>query len=358
MIRLHDVQLQLAGFALRDIELHIPPGEFFSLLGPTGSGKTLILETVAGLMRPNRGTILLDGRNVTRLPPEQRRVGIVYQDNVLFPHLSVLENIRFGLRYRGGDSVETRTHIDSLVELLGLGRILHRRTLRLSGGEQQRVSLARALAVRPKVLLLDEPLSALDPRFREDVRRSLKQLHRELGITFLLVTHDFAEVLFLAERVGVLHRGRLEHIGSTMEVFQKPSTPFVATFVGMKNIFEAVLALDSCRFGSLNCPRPVHAKGAVGEAVHVALRPEDIVIRKENAFPEDFVVFSGRLEQVENLGANWQAFVRCQETVFTATLDKRVIFSRALCEGDAVYLGFSMEDLHIMPKTEEPVVSS
>ena len=348
MIRLENVHLNLPGFALQGVNLHIREGEFFCLLGPTGSGKTLILETVAGLMRPGRGAVYLDGEDVTMLPPERRHVGIVYQDHALFPHLSVLENIRFGLRYNGGNTPKAKDRVDGLINLLGLGRLLHRKTARLSGGERQRVSLARALAVEPKVLLLDEPLSALDPGFREDVRRSLKQLHKELGITFLLVTHDFAEALFLADRVTVVRQGRLEHVGPTEEVFQRPATPFVAEFVGMKNIFSANLSSESCSLGGLCLPLPPECNITTNCTGHMALRPEDIMVRADENFPEGFIHFPGSLERIENLGTHWQAQVRCRDVLFAATLSKRALFNDGMREGAPVYLGFAPDDLHIL----------
>ena len=206
MIELKQLRIAVPGFEVRDIDLTIQKGEFFALLGPTGSGKTLILETIAGLMTARSGRILIEEQDVTHLPPERRNVGMVYQESALFPHLSVEKNIRYGLRYCRSDRMDPR-RLHGLVEQLEISHLLKRSVRNLSGGEKQRVALARALATRPSVLLLDEPLSALDSSFREDVRHALKELHRSLNTTFVLVTHDFTEALYLADRGRGAFRG-------------------------------------------------------------------------------------------------------------------------------------------------------
>ena len=202
MIELRDLRVDLPGFHLGEITLTVGRGEFFALMGPTGSGKTLILESVAGLVRADGGSILLNGRDVTSLPPERRGVGLVYQDHALFPHMTVTRNITYGRRYHGMDKAEGLRLARELMEILGLTRVADRKPANLSGGERQRTALARALACRPSVLLLDEPLSSLDPQFREDVRRNLADLHASAGTTFLMVTHDFVDALTLAGRAA------------------------------------------------------------------------------------------------------------------------------------------------------------
>jgi len=348
MIELHGIELQLPGFALQHVNLRVEEGECFALLGPTGSGKSLVLETIAGLVRPTEGRVFVGDRDVTRLPPEERSVGLVYQDHALFPHLSVEQNIRFGLRYRKMPQGKADERLSWLVSLLGLQRLLQRRTDRLSGGEKQRVSLARALMVEPKVLLLDEPLSALDPAFREEVRTALKELHQELGITFLLVTHDFSEALYLAQRVGVIRRGRLEQVDRTVKVFQQPATPFVAQFVGMKNIFDAVIENGRCRFAGLECPLSDRARTLRGQG-HAALRPEDArLFRKGEAMPEDWARFPGVLREIVHRGAHWEARVACGEGEFLVSLDKRAVFDMGFAAGIEVEVSFPLEDLHLM----------
>jgi molybdate/tungstate transport system ATP-binding protein len=345
MIVLDKLTVLLPGFAVEDISLHVARGEFFALLGPTGAGKTVILESIAGLVRVTRGLVRVAGRDITRLPPEHRRIGIVYQDYALFPHLTVLENICYGLRYFHRDNTHGRQRVDRLVEMLGLQRIVDRRPLHLSGGEKQRVCLARALSVEPAVLLLDEPLSALDPNFREDIRRALKTLHQELGVTFMMVTHDFAEALYLADRVGIIRDGVMEQVGSTEEVFQKPATPFVAEFVGMKNIFPGRLSGQGFEFCGLNCALP---GGIDSAASYLALRPEDIVLRREQGFAGDYISYGGTIEQIVPAGMWHEISVRCQSACFKIYLDRKTLLERHFNEGEEVYLGFHPQAPHVL----------
>ena len=235
MIRLQDLSIQVPGFEVAPVSLRIAPGEFFALVGPTGAGKTLILECIAGLVSPSQGRILIGGRDITALPPEKRRVGIVYQDHALFPHLSVIQNISYGLRYhKNSGGQDSMRRIGQLCEKLGIAHLMKRRVQRLSGGEKQRTALARALAVQPEVLLLDEPLSALDPGFRSDIRDMLAEMHRLTGLTCLMVTHDFSDVHSLAKRMAVLNHGVVEQTGPVNQVFDSPKPGFVAGFVGAR----------------------------------------------------------------------------------------------------------------------------
>lgn len=344
MIELDKLTVKLPGFAVQDVSVRVAPGEFFALLGPTGSGKTVILESIAGLVHVTGGRIRVAGRDITRLPPEQRRIGIVYQDYALFPHLTVMDNIRYGLRYFDLDLQQARQRIDHLVDLLGLQRIVHRRPLHLSGGEKQRVCLARALSVNPSVLLLDEPLSALDPNFREEIRRVLKQLHGELGITFMMVTHDFNEALYLADRVGVVRHGRLEQVGTTEEIFLRPANPFVAEFVGMKNIFTASFGGDGVEFGGLSCPLPAITTQKEGV---LALRPEDIVLQRGDGFGGDFVRYAGVIEQIVPAGLWHEVSVRCREVRFRTILDRKTLMTHRYAEGDEVFVGFQAEAVRV-----------
>jgi molybdate/tungstate transport system ATP-binding protein len=342
MIQLEQVTVALPGFTVQDISLQVAAGEFFALLGPTGAGKTVILEAIAGLVKVTHGQIRVDGKDLTHLPPERRRIGIVYQDYALFPHLTVMENIRFGLRYHGIAPAEGQQRIDHLIELLGLQRIVQRRPLHLSGGEKQRVCLARALSVNPQVLLLDEPLSALDPNFRDEIRRALKDLHRELGITFMMVTHDFNEALCLADRVGIIREGVMEQIGTTEEVFEQPATPFVANFVGMKNIFEGRFAGGLAEFGGLSCPLPAKNNGR-----YLALRPEDIVLAKAQLNDVACQVFAGEIAKIVPLGFVHEICVRCQDAEFVTYLDRKNLFNSGFEVGDAVMLGFDPAAAHV-----------
>lgn len=345
MIELEGVRIEVPGFAVADACLRIERGEFFCLLGHTGSGKSLLLEAIAGLMPAAAGRILLDGRDVTRLPPERRGIGIVYQDSALFPHLNVEGNIRYGLRRHGMSLEQAKPRLDRVMDLLDLRRLGRRAVTHLSGGERQRVALARALAVQPSVLLLDEPLTALDPNFREEIRRALKDLHREMGLTFLMVTHDFAEALYLAERVAVIQGGRIRQVGPTEEVFRRPATPEVAAFLGMRNIFPARFEHGAARFLGLECPVPMDGPARDG---HLALRPEDVAVSRAPSGAEGWVAFPGRLERLLNLGFQFEVTVRVGQAVFTAFVTQRDLLDMALREGDDVRLAFDPARIHAM----------
>jgi len=229
--------------ALADVSLTVAEGEFFTLVGPSGCGKTTTLRTVAGLSTPTEGTVRFDGEDVSDVPVEERSVGVVFQSYALFPHMTVAENIRYGLRFtdppRGLTADERVVELLELVDLSGMG---DREPDELSGGQQQRVALARALAPAPDVLLLDEPMSALDARLREQLRREIKRIQRELGVTTVYVTHDQEEALAVSDRLAVMHDGSVEQIGTPVEVYEQPATEFVASFVGENNVFSGVVA--------------------------------------------------------------------------------------------------------------------
>lgn len=337
MIELDQLSVTLPGFRLRDVSLCVAAGEFFVLLGPTGSGKTVILESIAGLVPVRKGLIRIEGQEVTHLPPENRRIGMVYQDNSLFPHLTVMDNICYGLRYLKQGLRQARQRVSHLVDLLGLQSIVKRRPLNLSGGEKQRVCLARALSTKPSVLLLDEPLSALDPNFREEIRNLLKKLHHELGITFLMVTHDFSEALTLADRIGVIQKGTMEQIGLPEEIFRHPANPFVAEFVGMKNFFPGCVSGDVFVFSGMSCPL---AEPGLSKKRLLALRPEDIHLSRYDSFEPGYVQYRGFIEQILPAGLWYEIRVRCGEAAFRTVLDRKTLLIQQYREGDGVYLGF------------------
>jgi len=222
--------------ALDSVSLTIAPGEFFALLGPSGSGKTTCLRLIAGFDQPDSGTILLDGEDVTNTPPFARNVNTVFQDYALFPHMTVAENVAYGLRVRGVAAAERARQASEMLDLVRLGEFGARRPHQLSGGQRQRVALARALINRPKVLLLDEPLGALDLKLREEMQAELKGLQQRLGITFVFVTHDQGEALSMADRVAVFSQGCIEQLDTPRELYNRPQTAFVASFVGSANV--------------------------------------------------------------------------------------------------------------------------
>ncbi|MGI4954421.1 MAG: ABC transporter ATP-binding protein [Janthinobacterium lividum] len=267
--------------ALDGIDLTIGGGEMFVLLGGSGSGKTTLLRTLGGFITPVSGRVTLGGQDITGLPPHQRPVNTTFQSYALFPHMSVAENVAFGLRRQGAPKAEIAARVASLLELVRLSDFAGRRPEALSGGQRQRVALARALAPRPRLLLLDEPMSALDRNLREQTRHELMRVQRETGTTFVLVTHDQDEALAMATRIGLLHQGRLEQVGTPAEIYERPATRYVAGFMGAANILAAELLqagaaplLDVAGVGPVQALGPVPAGAAVAGPLHLALRPE------------------------------------------------------------------------------------
>jgi putative spermidine/putrescine transport system ATP-binding protein len=234
--------------AVNDVELSVAEGEFFTLLGPSGSGKTSLLRLIAGFERPDAGRIELAGRDVTRTPPYARNVNTVFQDYALFPHMTVAENIEYGLRVRHIDKAARRERTGRALDMVRLAGLGERKPAQLSGGQRQRVALARAIVNEPEVLLLDEPLGALDLKLRQEMQLELLRVQREVGITFIYVTHDQEEALTMSDRIAVLNQGRIEQVGEPIEVYERPRTPFVAGFIGVSNLIE--------RGGSLITVRP------------------------------------------------------------------------------------------------------
>jgi len=225
--------------AVDGIDLEMPPGEFFTLLGPSGCGKTTTLRMIAGFERPTSGRILLDGTDVARVPPHQRNVNTVFQSYALFPHLDVAKNVAFGLKYHKLSKEERAERVGEALELVSMADFARRKADQLSGGQQQRVALARALVLRPRVLLLDEPLGALDAQLRKNLQVELKTLQTEVGITFIFVTHDQSEALTMSDRIAVMDRGRVEQAASPKEIYEEPETVFVADFLGVSNLLSA-----------------------------------------------------------------------------------------------------------------------
>jgi ABC-type Fe3+/spermidine/putrescine transport system ATPase subunit len=244
VIELGGLSVDFGEFALRGISLSIGKGEYWVILGPSGCGKSVLMQTIAGFFSPGRGQIRVDGRDVTALPPERRRMGLVFQQAALFPHRSVRENIAYGLRARRAAAADIDRTVGDLVERLGLGAILGRPVPTLSGGEAQRVAIARALAIRPDLLLLDEPMSALDHNTRLELQAELARIHKELGLTTLHVTHSREEAAALGDHVAVMLGGRIVQRGTAAEVQARPRCPFVARFLGLDS--SAMAALPAC----------------------------------------------------------------------------------------------------------------
>jgi putative spermidine/putrescine transport system ATP-binding protein len=267
--------------ALDELDLDIAGGEFLALLGPSGCGKTTALRAIAGFDRPDAGRVLLDGRDITDVPANKRDMGMVFQAYSLFPNLTVAQNVAFGLRVRRRPPAEQTRRAGELLELVGLADRGNRYPHQLSGGQQQRVALARALAVSPQVLLLDEPLSALDAQVRVQLREEIRRIQLELGITTVFVTHDQAEALSVADRVGVLRDGRLEQVASPDDLYERPATAFVAEFVGTMNRLPAALSDGGVQL--LGTRRPVSGAVPPSGAVVALVRPESLLLAADPA---------------------------------------------------------------------------
>lgn len=282
-LEVRDLCLDVGDFELSGIGLKAEKGDYLALIGPTGSGKSLLLETIIGFYGPEKGRIILEGKDITNFPPDMRQISIVYQDHVLFPHMDIFENIAYALRKKLRDKKQIEAEVKQIAGVLGIGELLHRKPATLSGGEKQRAAIARSLVVRPKLLLLDEPFSALDARTKEKLREMLKKAISEYSTTVLHVTHDFEDVWALANRVVVIRKGEVMQAGDPESVFKRPSPDFVAEFLGtnvLKGCVKAhegkltVVEAEGMKIYSSDPAEP-------GEGVTVSIRPEEIILARE-----------------------------------------------------------------------------
>jgi spermidine/putrescine transport system ATP-binding protein len=298
--------------AVDGINVEIAEGEFFSLLGPSGCGKTTTLRMIAGFERPTEGMILLDGVDMAQTPPHKRNVNTVFQSYALFPHLSVEDNVAFGLKYKGVSREEARRKVGEALELVRLGGFEKRRPNQLSGGQQQRVALARALILNPAVLLLDEPLGALDAKLRKALQIELKALQEEVGITFVYVTHDQEEALTMSDRIAVMSNGRVEQIGAPTDVYEHPETAYVADFLGVSNLMPATAiggdGSGRCRvrLGEFELLAGQGDTDAVGD-VRIVIRPERVLLEEQGSTGENRV--PGMVQRAVYVGAITQLIV-------------------------------------------------
>jgi len=295
-----------------DVSFDVAEGEFFALLGPSGSGKTTLLMTLAGFESPNAGRIAIDGRDVTWLPPNKRDIGMVFQKYALFPHLTVRDNVAFPLRMRGVPKEARHRKADEALDTVGLTDLGHRLPAQLSGGQQQRVALARAIVYQPPLLLMDEPLGALDKKLRERMQSEIKHLQRALGATVIYVTHDQEEALTMADRIAVLNRGKLVQVGTPDELYNRPRSRFVANFIGETNFLAATLVSQTGGRGQLRLADGTMVVASAGEtfakpgaAVHISLRPEGFTVT-----PGTGEGLTGRVEEIVFAGATRLLTVR------------------------------------------------
>ncbi len=327
IIELHDVSKSIHDHViLHDLNLEVRNGEFLTLLGPSGCGKTTLLRLISGFENPTTGKIFINGKNVDGLPPHKRHVHTVFQSYALFPHMTVFENVAFGLRCRKLPKAEIATRVAEVLKIVKLEKFAQRKPDQLSGGQQQRVAVARAVVNRPLVLLLDEPLSSLDYRLRKTMQIELKQLQRKLGITFIFVTHDQEEALSMSDRVVVMHEGGIEQVGTPRQVYEQPQNLTVANFIGEANIFDSeILSIEGKQLGVNILGKPRNAKSSrsfeLGQKVHILVRPEDLRVWKQVDVDDSKDMLPGTVEEVIYKGTTVDLMVRLSNNQIVAATE-------------------------------------
>lgn len=336
-----------AAAAVERLSLDIYTGEFLALLGPSGCGKTTLLRLIAGFERPNAGHILLDGVDLARVPPYRRPLNMIFQDYALFPHLSAAENVAFGLKQEGLAKAEIAGRVSDMLALVKLDDFGARKPSELSGGQRQRVALARALVKRPRLLLLDEPLAALDNKLRDATRFELMELRRQLGLTFVMTTHDQSEAMIVADRVGVMDSGRLLQVGAPADIYERPASRWVADFIGNVNLFEGRVGDDRCSIdgtaaGRLVVAAPIEAEPRT--AVWAAVRPERMRLTRDKP-PVPDNCLSGMIVEIGYLGglSIYQIRIADGSRVTAAIANLNRLGERAPQQDEQVWLSFSAE---------------
>ncbi len=355
-LELHEVVKSFGrNTVVRGLSLNVDKGEFVSLLGGSGCGKTTTLRMIAGFETPTDGSILVGGKDVSRVPPNRRNLGMVFQNYALFPNMSVRRNIGFGLRIAGKHGAEVERRVDEMLELIHMEEFAQRYPHQLSGGQQQRVALARAIAIQPQALLLDEPLSALDAKIRVRLRDDIRAIQQKLGITTIYVTHDQEEALSISDRVAVMREGLIEQIGAPFEIYNRPATPYVAAFIGTQNLLGATVidpaaGIVSVEGQSLEAGHPLDAK--VGEELRLRVRPEALSLGRSG--PNRL---GGRVASQKLLGSIVRLVVRVGDTeVFMDGFNDPLLKLPAV--GEAVTLSFSPEACTFAEPGAEPIAAA
>jgi putrescine transport system ATP-binding protein len=356
LLRIEGLSKRFGGFAaVNELSLDIHAGEFFALLGPSGCGKTTLLRLIAGFERPSAGRILLDGIDVASVPPYRRPVNMMFQNYALFPHLSAAANVAFGLKQEGLPKQEIAQRVADMLALVKLDDLGARKPHQLSGGQRQRVALARSLVKRPRILLLDEPLAALDKKLRDATRFELMELQRQLGLTFIIVTHDQSEAMIVADRIGVMDRGRLKQVATPAEIYERPNSRWVADFVGDVNLFEGRVGEDRTSVEGTVAGRVCVAAtidAEPGAPVCVGVRPERVRITDEKPSPGLENCFAGTIVEVGYLGdlSVYQIRIADGSRLKAAVANSHRDGERAFRQGEQVWLGFSPESAIVLTR--------
>lgn len=348
MITIENLEKTVEDFELGKINLEIENGEYFVILGPTGSGKTLFLELLAGFLEPDKGSVWINDEDVTNVDVREREVAFVHQDYSLFPHMTVWENVSFGPRVNGFSEDLVKEKTSEVLTLLGIQGLADRKPDTLSGGEMQKTSLARSLVMEPELLLLDEPISALDVPSQEMMREELKKIHRERDVTVIHVTHDREEASWLGNRIGVMQEGSIIQIGSPREVFHEPRTEFVADFMGSENIFEGRASLsDGISKIKVNDEIEVQTVSDNEGQVTFCIRPEEILLSKDSIKSSGRNTFEGKITDVKDLENTSRISVDVG-LEFVVLVTKRSRNEMDLSDGDTVYLTFKASAVHVI----------
>ncbi|MDD1693626.1 MAG: ATP-binding cassette domain-containing protein [Methanoregula sp.] len=357
MLRIESLSITLGEFSVRDVSLEIPPGEYFVILGPTGAGKTVLLETIAGIHTPESGKIILGDNEITATEPRLRNIGMVYQDYMLFPHLTVEDNIAFGLRQMKIPRDNQHALVQEMSAFLEIAHLVHRYPGSLSGGEQQRVALARALVLKPEILLLDEPLSALDGRTRERMRTELSRIRKITGTTIIQITHHFDDVFALADRVAIMREGTIIQTGETADVFLHPSNTFVAEFLGISNIIRGTssragnITKITTRDGTLFFA----ASGITGEVV-ATLHAEDVILSEAPFTSSARNCLSGTVAEIIPVGSSVRVILDVGFPL-TSLLTRESCRDLNLETGSKVFATFKASAVHVIavsPERKDP----